>query len=167
MSSCLAKRRWRTTETAFLVAMRAAVSLSMAIRRLHCDDVRWVLLLTQMATRGTGQAVGSVVIPRDTSGSSLHILSRRHHQSSQITSDGDGQYTRGISVGPSGPVLCVATAVGPIMSLRSDQQSKAALNPSRDGGSRPALQECTCHAEAASVRTFTPLVITSAMGREV
>ena len=84
MSSCLAKRRWRTTETAFLVAMRAAVSLSMAIRRLHSDDMRWALVLTQMATRGSGQAVGSVVILRDTSGSSLHILSRRHHQSSQI-----------------------------------------------------------------------------------
>ena len=68
---------------------------------------------------------------------------------------------------PSGPVLCVATAEGPIMSLRSDQQSKAALNPSRDGGSRPALQECTCHAAAASVRTFTPLVFTSSMWREV
>ena len=68
---------------------------------------------------------------------------------------------------PSGLVLCVATAEGPIMSLRSDQPSKAAPNPSRDGGSRPPLQECTCHAAAASVRTFTPLVFTSSMWGEV
>ena len=70
-------------------------------------------------------------------------------------------------LGPSGAVLCVATAEGPIMSLRSDKQSKAVLNLSRDGGTCPALQECTCHAEAASVRTFTPWVFISSLLREV
>ena len=49
---------------------------------------------------GTGQAVGPDVFLRDTSGSSWHILSRWHHQLSQMTSDGDGQYTGGSTVGP-------------------------------------------------------------------
>ena len=66
-------------------------------------------------------------------------------------------------VGPLWGVLCVATAVGPLMFLWPDKGSKAVLNMSRDERSWAALQECTCHAEAASVRTFTALVFTSSM----